>query len=669
MSKSIFMSSGNNGLWIKLKTLQVFAATATACFKLWWRCLTRSITDTDPEKRLNDASNNSNFGTPYSGMAAAFNGTSSYLAVGDTGKSIKTIHLWLKAATADESIMQLSSGVSIAVASGMITAIGIASPAYYVDGVDERTISIDTWHHVVITTDTAIDVDDLTIGQVGANYFEGSICGVKLFTLPMTAVQVDSAYKNPERFSPLLIPAGPALYYPLIEQNADFLALELVSGKNGELNNITYARSQSGVLPQLGLSDFNKLGLFNGTSYLSVADDDALDITGNLTLYARILTTNPNQSGAIVVKNNLGSAYSLYLEGGNLNFRGGSTALVSTTIAANETTRLVATLSGTTGTIYKNGNTAASGTIAVPGATTGTLNIGSEGDATTNAFDGLIFEVAIWSAVLSGSNIALLEAGTSPDQLQAADLVAYYYNQGPSNWVDQSTNGLAATLSGSMDSIYLPQGRISGKDSYGIPLNNLFPAVFKLDGAEYIAIADTADLDLSALFTIGLWVFPKVDSGTQQLIYKAGAYRISLVSGSGLVIGVSQSSSETTLTYSTGLTLDQWAHVFVTYDGSEVKLFIDAQEAQKINFSGALDNASSDLYAGANDTPGEYFTGYLDEIKIYCKVLSDNEIYQDYVDSEPDHRNSNNPTGQIVIGDPNANTIIGDNEGNIIGSE
>ena len=61
-----------------------------------------------------------------------------------------------------------------------------------------------------------------------------------------------------------------------------------------------------------------------------------------------------------------------------------------------------------------------------------------------------------------------------------------------------------------------------------------------------------------------------------------------------------------------------------------------------------------------------FVTGYMDEVKLYCKTLKSSEVLAHYVDTEPDH--SNDSFGALQIGDPDANQVIG-GDGFIIGNE
>jgi len=110
----------------------------------------------------------------------------------------KSISFWVTLATDTENIMQLSASHSIEAGSGTLTATGLTSPTFYVDGVATATITT-TRSHVTITTATAFNADAIQIGQ-DASFGQFKIEDVKMWTTELTAAEVtdlanDSTYE------------------------------------------------------------------------------------------------------------------------------------------------------------------------------------------------------------------------------------------------------------------------------------------------------------------------------------------------------------------------------------------------------------------------------------------------------------------------------------------
>jgi len=75
-----------------------------------------------------------------------------------------------------------------------------------------------------------------------------------------------------------------------------------------------------------------------------------------------------------------------------------------------------------------------------------------------------------------------------------------------------------------------------------------------------------------------------------------------------------------------------WHHVVATYDGNKLKLYVDAVLITSKNASGNLKTSSSSTYIGSEGTIN-YFDGTIDEVAIYNKDLSQQEISTIYADT------------------------------------
>lgn len=73
------------------------------------------------------------------------------------------------------------------------------------------------------------------------------------------------------------------------------------------------------------------------------------------------------------------------------------------------------------------------------------------------------------------------------------------------------------------------------------------------------------------------------------------------------------------------LVVGTWSHAVLTFDGSRITIYLNGGNAQSstITFSGTYTTglAVSSLYGG-----GQYFTGSLDDVRIYNRALSAGEV-------------------------------------------
>jgi len=112
--------------------------------------------------------------------------------------------------------------------------------------------------------------------------------------------------------------------------------------------------------------------------------------------------------------------------------------------------------------------------------------------------------------------------------------------------------------------------------------------------------------------------------------YSAGGYRIRLDSDNRIKF-YTNNGNEHTITFSTSSLSSGWHHIACTYDNTAYKLLIDGDE--KTSGGGYTITYDADNYtiigaeAGTGSNPaGEYFTGYIDEVKIWNRVLGETEI-------------------------------------------
>ena len=71
---------------------------------------------------------------------------------------------------------------------------------------------------------------------------------------------------------------------------------------------------------------------------------------------------------------------------------------------------------------------------------------------------------------------------------------------------------------------------------------------------------------------------------------------------------------------------DKWEHVAMVYDGSSLKMYLNAQEVSSIGVSGAIENTQCATNIGAQHAGYDYFEGYMDEIYIYERAITPEDI-------------------------------------------
>ncbi len=100
---------------------------------------------------------------------------------------------------------------------------------------------------------------------------------------------------------------------------------------------------------------------------------------------------------------------------------------------------------------------------------------------------------------------------------------------------------------------------------------------------------------------------------------------------------------------------DAWHHLAATYDGANMKIYVDGSlKSTNTNYSGILPSNNDEVWIGRNYSGSNgNFTGTIDEVKIYNISLSATQIYQLYFDTKDGYSSS-----QTIVSDE---TVVGEN--------
>ncbi len=158
-------------------------------------------------------------------------------------------------------------------------------------------------------------------------------------------------------------------------------------------------------------------------------------------------------------------------------------------------------------------------------------------------------------------------------------------------------------------------------------------SALSFDGVDdYVEVPDSASLDITDAITVMVWVNgdlaslqkgilekrDSTESGFALLSWKADEIRFE-IPNIGLFI------------QKTGLESFRWYHVVGTYDSSTGKgyLYINGVEVGEGTASGAIKTNDARLFIGSRgieNRPSSYFNGTIDEVCIYSRALSEEEI-------------------------------------------
>src|SRR5207244_13011036 len=77
--------------------------------------------------------------------------------------------------------------------------------------------------------------------------------------------------------------------------------------------------------------------------------------------------------------------------------------------------------------------------------------------------------------------------------------------------------------------------------------------------------------------------------------------------------------------------LNSWTHLAVTYDGATLRLYVNGIQTAAQAVTGSLLSSTAPLRIGGDAPWGEYFSGTIDEVRVYNRALSAAEIQVDMI--------------------------------------
>ena len=143
-----------------------------------------------------------------------------------------------------------------------------------------------------------------------------------------------------------------------------------------------------------------------------------------------------------------------------------------------------------------------------------------------------------------------------------------------------------------------------------------------LDGSgDYVNCGNDPSFNITSAITISAWFKGTFDVSLQRIIEKG--YNWMLCSGYGdnaafycLGFGILEGSAT--------VNDNQWHHIAGVFDGSKMYLYVDGDVDAVMAAAGSLKVSTANVYIGGNTS--QSFTGLIDDVRIYSRALSEEEI-------------------------------------------
>jgi tetratricopeptide (TPR) repeat protein len=288
------------------------------------------------------------------------------------------------------------------------------------------------------------------------------------------------------------------------------------------------------------------------------------------------------------------------------------------------------------GSIYLNGvndtSVGAGGPLTDPDYNNRNLLIGqSAGSFNNNPM--YLDDIIIWDRALTQNEITNL----LNDNIPSGSKLNYNFEQISSNTsYDQSGNNNHGTIYGAAQTMDTPY-------SNGVQSNNY---ALEFDGDDYVVIPNHASLNPTSQITIMSWIYSDNWNSNGRIIQKGDSdnqYIFCVFESDKIFFQITGLSTQyiTVPTPSTGI----WHHVAATYNGSNMKIYIDGVLINSINTSGIIPTSSSNLHIGTKRVgsyPQDFFHGKIDEVRLFNRALNNSEI-------ENIFNNNNTTTDGLVL--------------------
>jgi len=412
-------------------------------------------------------------------------------------------------------------------------------------------------------------------------------------------------------------------------------------------------------------------GDFTNAPEITVLHSASLDLLGSMTLMAWVTADTLVDRDTIIMKtsnNAWNDGYGLYYEAGNIcvfiRSRATATACAPFTTTANFR-HVAATYNGAALIVYIDGIKAATTSTAVAiSSSAGDLRIGN-GAGVGYYWDGKIDEVAIFNAALSFEQISNIYQTQSP--LYSGQTASRVLNATTSAswssiaWTPSRPSGKPLPDSGNAETAY-SSGNVSMSsnallahlnesagtsftDTSGFALNGLcttttcptlgpvgkFSRAPFFDGVDdWIDFTNPMGLQLG-IGSIEAWVrTTNPGAGLRGIAVKNGAYGLFLDSG---VFAAYDYNAAVARSSGINIADGKWHHIGATFQSGVANgttLYIDG--IARITTTITLSSQGTGFTIGAGSNPGvtQNFAGLIDEVAIYSRLLSSQEMTDRY---------------------------------------
>jgi uncharacterized protein (TIGR02145 family) len=481
------------------------------------------------------------------------------------------------------------------------------------------------------------------------NLMDGSIDETRIYNRALSPAEVRKLYD----WAP-----GPVAHWKLDEKNGTSANDSSGNGNNGTLTNgPKWVPGKIGGATKLdGVNDY--INIPQGISAnLNFSTYKAFTISG--------WVQNNNGTGTQSILGT-GKPYSLNGKGFILTYGYPSAGLIgaqigtgnsgtsgnfgsSATLVANAWTHLSFVFTSTAINLYKNGSFVGSVSISGQGLAPlgdAAVSIGTYAQANLGFWLGRIDDVRIYNYARTPEQIMQDMGGdvASSDYQSFKEATAYYkFDEGAGTTANNLGTG-GATLNGTLTNMAAPATATSGWTD-----NGKFGKGLGFDGVDDRVAISNFQFPISNQFSISQWLNVQTLATNKAILGKWGSSQNNFLlktddaNSNQLKICLASSLTDNCTNYAVttdaNLATATWQNVQITYDGSQasnalkLKLFLNGVQ-KTLTFSGTipatLATSTATLELGGNANLATFFSGKIDEVKIFPYALSADDVRTEY---------------------------------------
>jgi hypothetical protein len=178
----------------------------------------------------------------------------------------------------------------------------------------------------------------------------------------------------------------------------------------------------------------------------------------------------------------------------------------------------------------------------------------------------------------------------------------------------------------------------SGYNNHGViygatRVDGIIGRALSFDGVDdYVGVPNSPSLNPTRI-TVAMWLYPTsyddLPSNYREPLRKEGCYHVTLNTSADVwEIGIKdpQDYTHQVVFPQNDIPLNTWTYITLTFDGYTVILYLNAGVHKTLSWTGDIGSSTGNLYIGEYGGLNRWYAGYIDEVRIYNRALSQDEI-------------------------------------------